>query len=125
MPAVQTELLVSAAASLTDALEQIGGAFTRSEKGQTRVRFNFAASGVLKQQILAGAPVDVFASAAPREMDELQAARRIQTTTRTNFARNHLVLIVPTGSPLPVKDWKDLSRPEVKRIAIANPGAVP
>ncbi|MES2463240.1 MAG: molybdate ABC transporter substrate-binding protein [Armatimonadota bacterium] len=125
MPAVQTEVLVSAAASLTDVLEQIGRAFSRAEKGQARVRFNFAASGVLKQQILAGAPVDVFASASPKEMDELQAAKRIQAATRTDFARNRLVLIVPRASALPIRDWKDLSRPEVKRIAIANPGAVP
>jgi molybdate transport system substrate-binding protein len=125
MPAAKTVLVVSAAASLTDAFGQIGAAFSRAENGAVTVRFNFAASGVLKQQILAGAPADVFASASPEEMNELQAANRIQTATRINFARNRLILIVPAGSRLPITDWKDLARPEVKRIALANPVSVP
>lgn len=125
MPAAKSELLVSAAASLTDAFEQIRAAFHHSERGRATVRFNFAASGVLKQQIMAGAPVDVFASAAAQEMDELQAAKRIVTRTRVNFARNRLVLVVPAASRLPVRDWKDLARTEVKRIAAANPESVP
>ena len=123
--AVSTELLVSAAASLTDAFEQIGTAFTRAERGGVTVRFNFAASGVLKQQILAGAPVDVFASAAVKEMDELQAAKRIDGAYRVSFARNRLVLIVPVASRLGVKGWRDMSRADVKRIAVSNPDAVP
>jgi molybdate transport system substrate-binding protein len=125
MSAPKTELLVSAAASLTDAFGQIGAAFHQAEKGATVVRFNFAASGVLKQQILAGAPVDVFASASLKEMDELQKAKRIDTTSRLNFTGNRLVLIVPTASRLSLKDWKDLTRPDVRRIAFANPEAVP
>ena len=125
MAAVKTELLVSAAASLTDAFEQIGSAWDRADKGGSRVRYNFAASGVLEQQIRAGAPVDVFASAALKEMDELQAAGRINPKTRINFARNRLVLIVPAASALLIKEWKDISRPQVKRIALANPETVP
>ena len=123
--AASTELLVSAAASLTDAFEQVGTAFTKSERGSVTVRFNFAASGVLKQQIMAGAPVDVFASAAAKEMDELQAAKRIDGATRANFTKNRLALIVPAASRLGIRDWRDLSRADVKRIAVSNPDAVP
>jgi molybdate transport system substrate-binding protein len=125
MQRAPTELLVSAAASLTLACEQIGQVFTQQQKNQVVVRFNFAASGVLKQQILAGAPVDVFVSAAPDEMDDLQAAKRIDVATRTSVARNRLVLIVPAASRLSIGDWRDLLRPEVKRISFANPEAVP
>jgi molybdate transport system substrate-binding protein len=124
MAAVKTELLISAAASLTDAFEQIGSAWSRSEKGAGNVRFNFAASGVLKQQIQAGAPVDVFASAALKEMDELQAAGLIERASRIDFARSRLVLILPSGSRLLIKSWKDLADPQVKRIALANPETV-
>ncbi|MBC8103032.1 MAG: molybdate ABC transporter substrate-binding protein [Cytophagales bacterium] len=123
--AASTELLVSAAASLTDAFEQIGAAFARKEKGGVTVRFNFAASGALKQQILAGAPVAVFASAAPREMDELERAKRIEAATRRDFARNRLVLIVPAGSRAGVRDWKDLTGAGIRRIAVASPDGVP
>jgi molybdate transport system substrate-binding protein len=107
------------------AFEQIAKAFTKQQKNQVTVRFNFAASGVLKQQILAGAAVDVFVSAAPEEMDVLQAAKRIDAATRTSVARNRLVLIVPAASRLSIGDWRDLLRPGVKRIGFANPEAVP
>jgi molybdate transport system substrate-binding protein len=125
MASAKTDLLVSAAASLTDVFEMISRAFERSEQKRVTVRCNFAASGVLKQQILAGAPVDVFAAAAPKEMDELQAAKRIVRTTRINFTRNRLVLIVPVTSRLAVRGWESLARPEVGRIALANPESVP
>lgn len=123
--AAAAELLISAAASLTDAFTQIGDAFSRVERGQVIPRFNFAASGVLEKQILSGAPVDVFASAAPREMDDLQKAGSIERATRLDFARNRLVLIVPAASRQPIQDWKDLARPDVRRIAVADPGSVP
>src|SRR5689334_4097373 len=64
------EILVSAAASLTEAMQEIGKAFSQTNS-RTTVRFNFAASGALQQQIEQGAPVDVFASASPQEMDAL------------------------------------------------------
>src|SRR5579871_3194871 len=86
------ELLVSAAASLTDAMNALAEAF-RKTNPQTTLRFNFASSGALQQQIAQGAPVDVFASASPKEMDALQQAGRIDPETRIDFAGNRLVLI--------------------------------
>jgi molybdate transport system substrate-binding protein len=117
------ELLVAAAASLTDALTEVGRAFDRANRATTR--FTFAASGVLEQQIRAGAPIDVFASAGAKEMDELAAAGRIEKATRTVFATNRLVLIVPAAARTSVRVWDDLRGAVVRRIAVSNPDAVP
>ncbi len=116
------EILVSAAASLTDALNQTGLAYTKANP-QTVVRFNFAASGALQQQIEQGAPVDVFASASPTEMDALQKAGRIEIPTRADFAGNRLALIAPVNSKL--RHWEDLRSPAVRRVALSNPASVP
>jgi molybdate transport system substrate-binding protein len=122
VPARSDEILVSAAASLTDAFTDIGKAYSAAHPG-TVVRFNFGASGALQQQIVQGAPVDVYASASPQEMDALQKANRIEPGTRIDFAGNRLVLIVPPGSL--VKRWNDLRSGAVRRIAISNPDSVP
>src|SRR5689334_14021245 len=116
------QILVSAAASLTEALKEIGPAFTQANP-QTQVRFNFASSGALQQQIEQGAPVDVFASAGVKEMDALQKGGRIEAATRLEFAGNRLVLIVPLQSGL--KRWEDLKNASVRHIALSNPTSVP
>lgn len=116
------QILVSAAASLTNALQDIGNAFTRADP-QTAVRFNFGSSGQLQQQIEQGAPVDVFASASPKEMDALQKEGHILAGTRVDFAGNRLVLIAPRSSRL--KGWNDLRRTGVQRVALSNPAFVP
>lgn len=115
-------ILVSAAASLTDAFNEIGKSFART-KGDRPVRFNFGASGALVRQIMAGAPADVFASAAVKEMDDLEKAGRIDVKTRVDFVSNQVVLIVPKSSRL--TGWNDLSGNTVRRIAIGNPDSVP
>jgi molybdate transport system substrate-binding protein len=116
------EVLVSAAASLTDAMKEIGTAFTKEYRGTT-VRFNFGASGALQRQIEQGAPVDVFAPASSREMDALVKSHNIEGVTRVDFASNRLVLIAPTNSRL--KRWEDLAGSTVRRVALSNPDSVP
>ena len=116
------EILVSAASSLTDAFNEIGRAYTKANPGTT-VRFNFGSSGALLQQIVQGAPVDVFASASPQEMDALQKEKRIETGTRGNFAGNRLVLIVPVQSK--IKSWDALRSAGVRRVALSDPNSVP
>ena len=115
-------MLVSAAASLTEAMQEIGTAYTRSHPS-IRVQFNFAASGALQQQIEQGAPVDVFASASAKEMDALQSKGLLGGDSRTEFAGNRLVCVAPVGSKL--KDWKDLAGASVKHVAISDPAFVP
>lgn len=124
LPASAQQLTVSAAASLTDALKEIGPKFEAARPGAT-VRFNFAASGVLLQQIAQGAPVDVFASADHETMNRAAEQKLIATDTRRDFAANSLVLITPAqGSPA-VGALADLDKPEVRRIAVGKVASVP
>lgn len=118
------QLTVSAAASLTDAFKAIGQRFEADRPGVT-VRFNFAASGVLIQQIAQGAPVDVFASADQATMTRGVEQKVIDGATRRDFAANTLVLIVPAQSAPPVAQLADLTGPQVKRIAVGKPATVP
>lgn len=120
----QTTLVVSAAASMQDALKAIATDYRRREPGTT-VRFNFASSGTLQRQIESGAPVDVFISAARKNMDELRARGLIVTNSRRNLATNRLVLIVPKNSSVPVRSFGDLKNPQVSRVAIGAPQSVP
>src|SRR5690242_5939688 len=113
-------LTVSAAASLTDALTEIGKKYRDAD-----VKFNFASSGTLQRQIENGAPVDVFVSAADKNMDELQAAKLIDADTRRVLARNRLVLVVPKASHLRLKSFSDLKNKEVVHVAIGAPDSVP
>jgi molybdate transport system substrate-binding protein len=118
------ELTVSAAASLTDAFNEIGRAF-EVQNPDTDVRFNFAASDALVQQLSAGAPVDVLATADQDSMDKAAAQKLIEPATRTNFARNTLVAIVPADGTLVPEGLPDLERADVERIALGNPASVP
>lgn len=116
------QLTVSAAASLTEAFKEIGARFEVSRPGAT-VRLNFAASGVLLQQIAQGAPVDVFASADQDTMNRAAGQQLIAADTRRDFASNSLVLVTPPASP--VKALRDLALAHVKRIAVGKPASVP
>lgn len=118
------ELIVSAAASLTNAFTDIGRAFERVNPGE-KVVFNFAASDVLLAQIAKGAPADVFASADEIAMDKAVSQNVIDTRTRHNFVRNRLVLIVPSDSTASVSGVNSLSAPVIKHVAIGNPASVP
>jgi len=117
------EITVSAAISLKDSFEEMGRMFEKEHSG-VRILFNFGASGLLRQQIEGGAPVDVFASASPVEMDRLQEKGLIISDTKVNFAGNTIVLIVPVRSRLGLNSFDDLKH-EIRRIVIGNPGSVP
>ncbi|MDX1934806.1 MAG: molybdate ABC transporter substrate-binding protein [Capsulimonadales bacterium] len=115
-------ITVAAASSLTNAMREIGQAFSRANPG-TVVRFTFGSSGTLLQQIRQGAPIDVFAPASPQEMEVLIRNGDLIGETRTEFAGNRLVLIGPVGTPL--QDWADLKRETVRRVALSDPASVP
>jgi molybdate transport system substrate-binding protein len=123
LQARQQELTVSAAISLKDVLDEIARLY-HARKPDTVLHFNLGASGTLQRQIEQGAPVDVFISASPGEMDALESKGLIQPGTRKDLARNHIVLIVPTGKT-GISGFQDLTRPEVKLIAMAEPQTVP
>ena len=116
-------LTISAAVSLKESLQEIAGLYQRQQP-QVSIIYNFAGSGTLQRQIEQGAPVDVFASASPREMDALQAKGLVMVETRRNIAANEVVLIVPQDSQT-VSGFGDLTAPRVKRIALGEPASVP
>jgi len=118
------DLTVSAAASLTNALKELGTAFEAQNPG-TKVLLNFAASDALLAQIAKGAPADVFASADQETMDKADAQKLIAPGSRRNFVSNTLVLVTPSDSSLSLKALADLQQTGVKRIALGNPSGVP
>ncbi len=118
------EITVSAAISLKDAFQEIGKLFQKNQAG-SRVLFNFGASGDLARQIEAGAPADVFASAARKDMDHLDRKGLLAVYSRADFARNAIVLVKPAASKIQMKSIQDLAKGEVKKIAIGNPKTVP
>ncbi len=119
-----TDLTISAAASLTNAFQDIARAFEITHP-DAKIALNFGASGALLQQLANGAPVDVFATADQETMDAAEQKGLIAPATRRSFAANSLVLVVPTDSPLNVKSLADLRQAHITRIAIGNPTSVP
>lgn len=120
---VHSPLLVSAAASLKETLEEIKPMYQRN-RSDIDVTFNFGASGALLQQIEQGAPADIFISAAKKQMDTLEQKGWIVPETHTNFANNQLVLIAPKDSTS-LTSFMSLKASEIKRIAIGEPRSVP
>ncbi|MFY2599063.1 molybdate ABC transporter substrate-binding protein [Achromobacter xylosoxidans] len=118
------DLVVSAAASLTNAFKDVAQAYEKEHAG-TKVILNFGASDVLLQQIVKGAPADVFASADQKAMDKAVEEKAVKPDTRIDFAANQVVLIVPTDSKANITALKDLTRDDIKRIAYGNPASVP
>jgi molybdate transport system substrate-binding protein len=94
-------VLVYTAASLTDAMQEIGADYER--KTHLKVKMSFAASSNLARQIEAGAPADVFFSADTDWMDYLQKRALIQAASRRNLLGNELVLIAPVHSPITLR----------------------
>lgn len=122
--AQSTTLLIAAAASLQNALEEIDPIFEAAHSGVT-VNYNFAASGPSQQQIEQGAPVDVFISAATKQMDALQDKGLILADTRRNVLTNDLVLIVPSNSTLGLTSFRQLTNSNIRKISVGEPRSVP
>jgi molybdate transport system substrate-binding protein len=122
--AAAADIIVSAAASLTNAFTDMGKEFEKANQGH-KVLFNFAGSGALLQQISRGAPVDVFASADQDTMDKAQQQNLIVRSSRADFTRNTLVVVVPGSGGASVTDLAGLKDEQIKRIALSNPETVP
>jgi len=117
------EILVSAAASLTDVLKEISSGY--QSKTKNTVKFNFGPSSGLARQIEEGAPADIFFSADLPQMDNLDKNGRLEPGTRKNLLSNQLVIIAPADSKLAISSPKDLLKADIKRIALAEPSSVP
>lgn len=113
------ELTVFAAASLTETLSELGSRFEAAHPG-VKLVFNFESSGKLMDQIVAGADCDLFISAAPKQMNLLDAAQDaeqnperqdyINSATRLDLLENKVVLAVPEGNPGELRSFADLAK---------------
>jgi len=119
----KSEITVSAAISLKDSLDEIGNIYEKNHPG-VKISFNYGGSGTLQRQIEQGAPVDIFFSAAEKQMDDLQAKGLVDAGTRRNIVSNQLVLIVPASNTT-LQGFSDLARPDVKTVALGEPATVP
>ena len=118
------EVTLSVAVSLKEAVEELGRGFMAARPGVI-LRYNFGASGDLQKQIEAGAPIDLFLSAAQRQVDELEKQGLLIAVSRRAFARNVLTVVKSTDSRVDISKPADLLEARVTRIAVGNPKTAP
>lgn len=123
LPLAADEVLVFAAASLTDVLQEIARSY-ESASGDTII-FNFASSSVLARQIREDAPADLFISADELRMNELQKRGLIDPKTRQSVLSNTLVVVVPASGGMKISSATDLIDDRIRTVALADPASVP
>ena len=116
-------LIISAAASLQDALQEIGKLYNQ-QKPNIQLIYNFGSSGSLRHQIEQGAPVDLFISAAEQHMDALENKNLLLNNTRQNLLKNEVVLITAQDNNK-IDGFSELKSDFVSKIAIGAPDSVP
>ncbi|MDM5331433.1 molybdate ABC transporter substrate-binding protein [Neobacillus sp. CF12] len=118
------ELTISAAASLNESLIEIKKIFEK-ENQQIKILYNIGSSGALKQQILQGAPVDLFLSASQEHFIALTQEGLIDKQNQTELLGNKLVLITNKENSAKINGFIDLNSGQIKKIAIGIPESVP
>ena len=118
------ELHVSAAASLTDVMNEIGKDY-EAEHPNVKVVFNYGSSGALQQAIENGGGADLFFSAAQKQMDALAKDGLLADGTRRDLLANEVVLIVPRDSDMKLTDFNQLTGTAIQHIALGEPKGVP
>jgi molybdate transport system substrate-binding protein len=122
-----TQLTVSAAASLKDVMEEIEPLYQQKHP-LNQIIYNFASSGSLQRQIEQGAPVDVFISAATKQMDALEKQDLLLIETRRDLLKNQMVLVIPPSNQknnLKIDNFDGLTTKEITTIALGEPKSVP
>ena len=114
---------VAAAISMKEALTEIGKGYEAEAGG--KVEFTFGSSGQLAAQIKAGAAIDLFISAADKQVDDLVQGKHADPATRRVIAGNTLVLVVPAGAKGGPASFEALGDASVGRIAVGEPKTVP
>lgn len=122
-PEKKTELMISAAISLTDSLDEIKSIYEKDHA--VELTFNLGGSGSLAQQIQQGVPADIFISANEDWMDTLEKEELIQTDSRENITGNNLVLITNKTSDINYQSVDEINPDNVEKVAIGNPDSVP
>ena len=118
------ELHVSAAASLTDTMKELASVYEK-DNPNVKLVFNFGSSGALQQAIENGGATDLFFSAAQKQMDALEKSGNLADGTRKNLLLNEVVLIVPKDDAKGIKTFEDMTRDDVRHIALGEPKGVP
>ena len=118
------ELHVSAAASLTNAMNELAELYSK-ENPNVKIVFNFGSSGALQQAIENGGESDLFFSAAQKQMNALDEKGELAEGTRKDLLRNEVVLIVPVDSTKEIKNFEDAATDKVEKIALGEPKGVP
>lgn len=116
-PVEEVEIIVFAAASMTETLTEIKGLYEAANPGVT-ITYNFDSSGTLKTQIQEGADCDLFISAAPKQMNQLDASKDgdanpdgldfVLQGSRINLLENKVALVVPEGNPKGIESFDQL-----------------
>ncbi|MBP2636892.1 MAG: modA [Firmicutes bacterium] len=122
--AQSVELNISAAVSLKDALAEIQKNY-QAKNPNVKLVYNLGASGSLQKQIEQGAPADIFISAAPKQMNELEAKNLMNKATRKNLVENKLVVVVSKDSKLNITKYEDLNQDAVQKLALGETAVVP
>jgi molybdate transport system substrate-binding protein len=122
-PARATQVVVFAAASLTESLREIARDYESISRD--KLVFNFGGSSTLARQIEEGAPADLFFSADEAQMDRLRAKGLVVEESLTNLLSNTLVIVVAAKEGAVVTSAQDLATPAIRRVALGNPQAVP
>ncbi|MDF2537498.1 MAG: molybdenum transporter, periplasmic molybdate-binding protein [Herbinix sp.] len=116
------EILIGAAASLKPAMEEITGLYQKA-RPEVKISFTFAGSGALEQQIREGAPIDLFISAAEKQMNALEEDNLILKGSRRDLLENTIVLITPTDNQAEINSLLEITKAPV--IVIGDPAYVP
>lgn len=119
----KTEIIVGAAASLTDAMNELVSLYQKA-KPEVTVTPSYGSSGAIQKQIEQGAPVDVFIAAAAKQMDALESKGLLLAGTRKDLLANSLVLVTPLSGKA-LSSFKDLGSDAVKQVALGEPSSVP
>lgn len=117
------ELTVAAASDLTKAFTEMGAAFEKANN--CTVTFSFGSTGTLSEQIANGAPFDVFAAANESVIDDLDKGGHVISDTKQLYALGRIGIATLKDSKVEAKTMEDLLKPEIKKIAIANPDHAP
>ena len=118
------ELHVSAAASLTNAMNELAELYNK-DNPNVKIIFNFGSSGALQQAIENGGETDLFYSAAQKQMNALEEKGELADGTRKNLLENAVVLIVPNDSTKDITSYQDVATDKVEKIALGEPKGVP
>ncbi|MGG3883788.1 molybdate ABC transporter substrate-binding protein [Brevibacillus panacihumi] len=118
------ELMVLAAASLTDALNSLKSSYEESHPG-VKLTYSFGSSGKLAQQIEQSAPADLFLSASQADMNKLDEKQLILPETRVDFSGNSLVLVTAKENGAAITSFEELTDSSLQHIAVGAPESVP